>query len=178
MRDLYRSLGYHWGTAASVFGVLSFKMYNQGGDFIGLYVNNTIFSAFFLALSLKSFWSLNGMGFSGFSFLYSSHLVVSFFLLKLVTNNYQRYLMALLLYFSLINNHLHLSCKFFKTRRYTPSLKHSFKFALQMPITTSSGLGRLGSLGQTRKMVLNRYRSFMSWLTSRTDSAVRCVVTF
>lgn len=104
------------------------------------------------------------MEFSGFSFLYSSPPVDSvllFFLLKLLTNNYQKYLMGLLLSFSLINNRLHLSCIFFKTRGYTLSLQHSFKFALLMPMTSFSGLGRLGSLGQAIKKMMSMYWSFM-----------------
>lgn len=70
-----RSLGYHWGTAALVFDILSFKIYDQRGDFIGLYLNDIIFIAFFLALFLKVFLIFESSGFlSGFSFLYSLHL--------------------------------------------------------------------------------------------------------
>lgn len=54
-------------------------MYDQRGDFIGLYVNNIIFTAFFLALSLKVFLIFESNGIlSGFGFLYSLHLQTAY----------------------------------------------------------------------------------------------------
>lgn len=74
-----RSLEYHWGTTALVFDILSFKLFDQRGDFIVLHLNDILFIALFFALFLKVFLIFESSGFlSAFGFLYSLHLQTAY----------------------------------------------------------------------------------------------------